>query len=75
MSSLRKLRKIIQIGFVALALLSGAPVPPAKIEELLQQASQPIVVHQQRREKDEDEPPYPHTDPAKGQAPERPARR
>jgi hypothetical protein len=55
-----RLRKIILIGAIALALFGGAPVSPKEIEELLRQVHVAKVVHTIREESDQgDGPPKP----------------
>ena len=49
-------RRLLLTGFLALAMLAGAPLHPDKIEELLSPASRPAIVHVVRDDS-EDEPP------------------
>lgn len=50
----QRLRKLLLIGAISLAMLAGSPMRPEEIEELLHQASQPKLV-QVLREEDTDE--------------------
>jgi hypothetical protein len=58
MSVKRKIMKLLFIGFLAIALLGGAPMRPDEIEELLCQMNQPKVAHTLREGKEHgDKPP------------------
>jgi hypothetical protein len=47
------LRKLLVVSFIALGLFVGAPIDPAKIEELLSLMAQPKVAHTLRQKNDE----------------------
>jgi len=48
-----KARKMLLIGAIGLALLTGAPMRPEEIEDLMHQMNQPKVAHALRDENDQ----------------------
>lgn len=58
MSVKRKIRELLFIASLAVALLGGAPMRPDEIEELLSQMNQPKVAHTLAEKNDDgDKPP------------------
>ena len=45
MSIKEKLRRMLLVGAIGLALLTGTPMRPEEIEELMHQMNQPKVAH------------------------------
>lgn len=52
----KTLRRLLLIGFVYLSLLSGCPMRPEEIEELLAQSSRPKLAHVLKDESDTGKP-------------------
>ena len=57
MSIKEKFRRILLIGAIGLALLTGTPMRPDEIEEMMHQMNQPKLAHTLRDESDHGDDP------------------
>ena len=53
MSIKEKFRRILLVGAIGLALLTGTPIRPEEIEDLMHQMNQPKLAHTLRDESDQ----------------------